>query len=144
MKRKIITIIILSALIITLTVPILMYPKASQAFLDSGTIFWPLKMGIDITNKVYNFVKERLATAGAIAYKNALSHFLNTIAKDTAVWIASGGKGAKPLFITEGWGSYLGKASGEALGVFMNDLFNVNVPGRCKQNKDKECSKDSD
>ena len=144
MKRKIITIIILSALIITLTVPILMYPKASQAFLDSGTIFWPLKMGIDITNKVYNFVKERLATAGAIAYKNALSHFLNTIAKDTAVWIASGAKGAKPFFITEEWRSYLGKAGDEALGVFMNDLFNVNVPGRCKQNKDKECSKDSD
>ncbi|MFH1457044.1 MAG: hypothetical protein ABIF17_02925 [Patescibacteria group bacterium] len=144
MKRKIITIIILSALVVTLTVPILTYPKATQAFLDSGTIFWPVKVGIDITNKIAVWIDKVLGKTGAIAYKNALSYFLSKIAQDTAVWISSGGKGAAPLFITDGWGSYLQDAGDNALGIFMYDLFNADKEGKCKLNPDQPCSSNSD
>ena len=42
-------------------------------------------------------------TALALAFKSSLSLMSKTLAKDTATWVASGGKGQKPLFITEGW-----------------------------------------
>ena len=123
-----------------------MYPKASRGFFpvpDSGWFFWPQQLGLGTTEKVKKVVDKAVETAGAIAFKNALSHFLSKIAQDTAVWIASGGKGAKPLFITEGWGSYLGKAGDEALGIFMYDLFNTNRKGHCQYSKDRPCQSDS-
>ncbi|MBI4122340.1 MAG: carbohydrate binding domain-containing protein [Parcubacteria group bacterium] len=52
-------------------------------------------------------ILEALENAAAVAFKNGLTFFLSKIAEDTAKWIASGDKGQKPLFITEGWGDYL-------------------------------------
>ena len=43
-------------------------------------------------NKIENW-KATLKRVGAVAYKNALSYFLKTIAIDTATYLASGGEG---------------------------------------------------
>ncbi|MFA4871824.1 MAG: hypothetical protein WC610_02080, partial [Patescibacteria group bacterium] len=61
-------------------------------------------------------------TGFAAALKTSLSAFAKTMAYETATWVASGGKGQKPLFITEGWDVYLGNAADSALGNFI-DLF---------------------
>ena len=60
--------------------------------------------------------------AGDIAYKNSLRYFLNRVAYDTATYIATGGAGQKPLFISEGWGSYFKSVGDEAVGDFFYNL----------------------
>ena len=53
------------------------------------------------------------------AFKAALGVFLNQLAQDTAVWIASGDNGQKPLFFRKGWGPYLTQLADQALGEFV-------------------------
>ncbi len=48
-----------------------------------------------------NAITKALKTAADLAYKNALRNFLNRVAYDTAIYIASGGTGQKPLFYTK-------------------------------------------
>lgn len=69
--------------------------------------------------------KERRREAIAAAFKNSISMFGRQIAHDTAVWVASGGRGQKPLFITEGWGAYLTNAADVALGDFIDGFGNA-------------------
>ena len=45
---------------------------------------------------------DQLQHAAATAYKLGLRRFLQNMAYETATWVASGGKGQKPLFITQG------------------------------------------
>lgn len=124
-KVKIISIFIVVLLIISVVSPVLFYP-------------WPANAQWVVTNPVsdvlrYNiFVSEYMERAGeialekadkaletikkdigALAWRNALSTFLNKIAYDTAVWIGSGDKGQKPLLFTSDWGTYL-KDAGES------------------------------
>lgn len=59
---------------------------------------------------------------GARIYKAALHYFLNTLAHDTAVYLASGGKGQQPMFVTESWGKYLSNIADDAAGLIIEDL----------------------
>ncbi|HLC90050.1 MAG TPA: hypothetical protein VJG65_03755, partial [Patescibacteria group bacterium] len=65
------------------------------------------------------------------AANESLRNFLNTMAYDTATWLASGDKGQKPLFYTEGWGEYLKDLADGAAGNFVERLggnwLNLNV-----------------
>ncbi|MDO8668719.1 MAG: hypothetical protein Q7K65_00305 [Candidatus Buchananbacteria bacterium] len=68
------------------------------------------------------------------AWKSMLSAFSKQLAYDTASWIASGGKGQKPLFITEGIGAYLKNTADNAAGTFIDEIdkeFGVNL---CRPN----------
>ncbi len=67
-----------------------------------------------LTEKVKAALAEVFKNTAALLWKNTADYFLQTIAQDTARWIASGGKGQEPLFISEGWGSYLQKTGEEA------------------------------
>ena len=44
-----------------------------------------------------------LQSVFAVAFKNAVGYFLNTVAYDTATWLASGGEGQQPMWETKGW-----------------------------------------
>ncbi|MFA6918646.1 MAG: carbohydrate binding domain-containing protein [Patescibacteria group bacterium] len=66
--------------------------------------------------------KETRRVALASAFKSSLSLMSQQLAADTATWIASGGKGQKPLFITEGWGAYLQNLGDSALGDFIDQV----------------------
>ncbi len=55
----------------------------------------------------------------AVAFKATLHSFLKTLAIDTATWVATGDKGQKPMFITQGWGAYLTAAADRAAGEFI-------------------------
>ncbi|RJQ31948.1 hypothetical protein C4572_01895 [Candidatus Parcubacteria bacterium] len=71
---------------------------------------------------IFDEAQKAAKHAWAVAYKQGLSYFLHNLAYDTATWIASGGEGEKPMFITEGWGKYLADAADRAAGVFIDDF----------------------
>ncbi|MFA6422273.1 MAG: hypothetical protein WCV92_02660 [Candidatus Buchananbacteria bacterium] len=75
-------------------------------------------------------IRKREAIAGA--FKSSLSIFSKTLARDTATWIASGGKGQKPLFITEGWGAYLQDTADKALGDFLDQIGQMYGQDLCR------------
>jgi hypothetical protein len=91
----------------------------------------------------YEFLQEyllkTLPKAGSIALNSAVRSALNTIAFDTATWLGSGGKGQKPMFITEGWGTYLTNVADNAAGTFIEKFgrtglknYNMCDPGGLK------------
>jgi len=57
-----------------------------------------------------------------VAYKSALRYFLNTLAYDTATYLATGDKGQLPMFETEGWGGYLKNTIDNTAGTVLQDL----------------------
>ncbi|MDD5071417.1 MAG: hypothetical protein PHQ42_01645 [Patescibacteria group bacterium] len=59
---------------------------------------------------------------GSAAFQAAIRNALNTIAYDTATYLGSGGRGRKPLFVTESWGSYLENVADQAGGEFIEQL----------------------
>lgn len=63
--------------------------------------------------------KETILAGGTVAIQKALGSALNTIAYDTATYVGSGGKGQKPAFITEGWGTYLTNVGDNTAGTFL-------------------------
>ena len=74
--------------------------------------------------------KDKAREVLAFAIKSALKTFSRQVAHDTAVWVASGGKGQQPLFITEGWGAYLQNTADSALGQFIDGIgtqYGVNL-----------------
>ncbi len=60
-----------------------------------------------VYQKVMNVLKKVMGKAGSSALQSAVRSAVNTMAYDTATWIASGDYGQKPLFLKEDWESYL-------------------------------------
>lgn len=88
-----------------------------------------------ITN-VEEWLDKALLGGVTMAFINSLNYFTQRIAYDTAVWIASGGKGEGPLFHADNFGDYLGDvaldSAGEALGTLTEVGFlgfNLCEPG---------------
>lgn len=73
----------------------------------------------NILKPITDFAKKAYEKGGAAALQTAIRKAMNKIAYDSAKWIGSGGKGQKPLFVTEDWGTYLGKIGDEAAGDFL-------------------------
>jgi len=64
----------------------------------------------------------QLKKSGDIAWRQALKFFLNTLAYDTATYLATGDKGQLPMFETEGWGGYLKNVADNTAGSFIEQL----------------------
>jgi hypothetical protein len=58
-------------------------------------------------------------TLAAIIWKNALGRFLNRLAYDSAVFLATGDKGQAPMFQTDNFGDFVTKAADTAAGDFI-------------------------
>lgn len=101
------------------------HPRQTHAFgaipnLPQVTIDIP-QTSSNIIDKIWRAVDRVLKTVVAVAYKSGLQYFANKIAYDTASYLATGGEGGKPAFITKSWGAYLfgdGGVGDEALGEF--------------------------
>ncbi|MFH1822925.1 MAG: hypothetical protein ABH830_04460, partial [Patescibacteria group bacterium] len=81
----------------------------------------------DIKNSVllqelWKYLNEQLPKAGSVALNSAITNALRTVAYDTATWIGSGGKGQKPLFLTESVGVYLKNIGDNTAGYFIEEL----------------------
>ncbi len=79
-------------------------------------------------------LKQALQHAAYIAAKRSVNYLLNTLAYDTATWLASGAKGQGPMFYDQSWGDYLTDVVDGAAGTFIQELgenwlgFNVCEP----------------
>lgn len=60
--------------------------------------------------------------SAAMAFRTALTNFLNSLAIDTANYLATGDKGEMPMFETEGWPGYLKNTADNAAGTFLEEL----------------------
>lgn len=97
-------------------------PVADAANLTPNTFSVIATNVFKAATEAYNKAKDALGSTAAIAYRNGLTFFLQSLAKDTASWIATGGRGQQPLFVTQGWGSYLADAGDSAVGTVIDTL----------------------
>lgn len=98
-------------------------PTAIQtADLEAEAAAWELFATTEEQNiweKMWENAKKAWEKAWSQALNVAVRNALNKIAYDTATWIGSGGKGQQPLFIKEGWGTYLTNIADQAAGDFI-------------------------
>ncbi|MFA5154873.1 MAG: hypothetical protein WC453_00400 [Patescibacteria group bacterium] len=101
-----------------------------------------------IWDKTSTVIWEAIQKAGSIAFQRTLSSALNKIAYDAANYIGSGGKGQKPLFVTQSLGDYLLQAGDEAAGTFIESFVNnLNAPDQnmtCQRQYDSDVETCSD
>lgn len=77
---------------------------------------------------ILDAIKKAIKITGDIAFKNTVRAFLNKVAYDSAVYIASGGVGQKPLFITKP-GEFITGIGDAAVGDYL-DRLSVHVFGK--------------
>ncbi len=75
----------------------------------------------DTVKYIWDVLKYVAENAAAVAWKKSYSYFINKIAYDTAVYVASGGQGQKPLFIRD-FGSYVKEIGDGAAGEFLDNI----------------------
>lgn len=98
-------------------------PRAARAIPVEDIPMFGLETGSKIVDKII----KGLIGSGTVAIVNAADYFMRKIAYDTAVFVASGGKGKHPLFERRSIGNYLQDtalgAAGEALGTLTEKGF---------------------
>ena len=105
----------------------LVFPFQAVKAQLSGIVHDPIAYVFDRFSEAKKWIMEDLyrdiLLAGwSSALHSAVTSALNTIAYDTATWLGSGGKGQKPMFVTEGWGEYLSNIGDNAAGTFLETL----------------------
>ncbi|MFH1111795.1 MAG: hypothetical protein V1712_01855 [Patescibacteria group bacterium] len=85
-----------------------------------------VELGLSIWDRLWQITQWAWEHGGAIAYRNAIRTFTSRIAYDSAVYLGSGGKGQKPLFVTKNWGAYLKDVGDSAAGDFLETLAQEN------------------
>ncbi len=73
-------------------------------------------------DRVENAIEFHLLTAALYGFLNAATYLAQTIAYDTASWIADGGPAGGPLFYGKSFGDYITDVSKDALGEFVGTL----------------------
>ena len=118
-------------------------PKSAEAVLGVGDQSFATIVA-DIPGIIWRAVDKALKTVVAVAYKSGLQYFLNKVAYDTANYLATGGEGGKPAFITKGWNSYLfgeGGVGDEALGEFLTTGVDIGIDVATMGGQLEECAK---
>ena len=77
---------------------------------------------LEIQKRVEKTIGATLMQTGTIALVNALNYFVQKLAYDAAVWVASGGSGQKPLFDGKSVGDYFKDTALNAAGDFIGTL----------------------
>lgn len=128
------TTIFLVVMVFVFTLPVFFYTKPARAQIvpNPASLIPKITLGglagggltttvADIPRKISDAINTALRKTAALAYKNTLKAFLNKMAYDAAVYIASGGKGQKPLFLTNP-GKMLEQSADAAYGDFLDSL----------------------
>jgi hypothetical protein len=94
------------------------YPQPARAGIIADIMFdFPGAMEYYL-GELKDMLKAALLTAGI----RAASYALRKVAYDSAVWIASGGKGQQPLAFNKGFGGYIKDVANEAGGAAVEEL----------------------
>ncbi len=72
--------------------------------------------------KAWDILKTAYKKAGSAAFGSAVQKALNTMAYDTATYLASGDEGQKPMWYGEGFGAFLENVGDNAAGHFIEDI----------------------
>lgn len=110
--KKSILVVLLTLFVLLSSVGTLSFPKPAQAqfvVTEAASIPQTVKLILD---KVWEGLKIGVLTVVG----NSVSYALRKIAYDSAVWIASGGKGQGPLVFKKGFKDYLKDVSNDAIG----------------------------
>ncbi len=75
-----------------------------------------------MTDRVENAIEFQLLTAAMYGFLNAATYMAQTMAYDTASWIANGGPASGPLFYGKNFGTYLADTAKDAAGEFVATL----------------------
>ncbi|MFA6423875.1 MAG: hypothetical protein WCV83_01010 [Candidatus Magasanikbacteria bacterium] len=73
-------------------------------------------------NSIVDMIKNGWKIAVLNAAQQAVSYFLRKLAYDSAVWLASGGKGQSPYAQTKGFGDYMASVGSDAAGTAIEQL----------------------
>ena len=73
-------------------------------------------------DSIFTLIKNGWKIAVLNAAQQAVSYFLRKVAYDSAVWMASGGKGQSPFANTKGFGDYMASVGSEAAGTAIEQL----------------------
>jgi len=114
-----------------------LYKKQDSSMLSTVWGFLKEQANTAVTWAKDDLWKNVILAGGSKALGSAITNAINTIAIDTATWLGSGGNGQKPLFYTEGWGSYLTNVADNAAGTFVEELGKQNGYAKfnlCKPN----------
>ncbi|MBI5229858.1 MAG: carbohydrate binding domain-containing protein, partial [Candidatus Magasanikbacteria bacterium] len=97
------------------------------AMIASGVFFRArpaLAIPVEVLADVDKTMNQIKGGAFAGAFLSGMQYFINKIAYDSAVWLASGGKGQKPLLFSEP-GKYFGDVAKDAAGEALANLNNL-------------------
>ena len=122
-KRKAVALsLILVAVFSILFIPL---SSARAQLVTSDITAVAQRIQIDTGSKLLDKILTALAKAGSVSFQQLMKTALNKIAYDTATYIGSGGKGQKPLFVTEDWGKYLVDIADQSTGQFIENFVNT-------------------
>ncbi len=80
----------------------------------------------DTTEKITTKIWDEIV---AVFFKNILGNLANLIAKQSAMWVASGGKGEGPQFISDPnfWNSWFDRAAGDFVQTTLKNLTGLDI-----------------
>ncbi|MBL7141515.1 hypothetical protein ISS21_00220 [Patescibacteria group bacterium] len=111
--------LILTSLLIIFLMVSLFFPKGVQAqVIMTDPPHLLMQGGKWVAEKTWNLLKLAWEYGGATAYKNTINFYLGEIAKQTAEYVATGGQGQKPMFMTDP--NYWSKLGDQALGEWID------------------------
>jgi hypothetical protein len=121
-RLRFLTTLFAVVLVTAFFLPFFAQPKPAQAL-----------PGEALAAQVWRFIKDKIDDAiklarkysADIAFKNALKVYMTKFAEDTAIWVASAGKGQKPAFITNP--HYWRDLTDAAAGDFLDTLSDKNL-----------------
>ncbi len=108
--KKFLTGTVLLMIVLSTAVAVLFYPKPARADIIDILSGW-------VPDWIKTAISKAWTAGGAVAYKNALNYFLGQVARQSAEYIASGGKGQQPMFVNSEkfWTNMGDKIKGEFL-----------------------------
>ncbi len=113
--------------VVTTTGTVLLRPQPAQAIFGVGDISFEVnQLATFIWEKAQDGLRWAMDHGAALAFKNALRTFTQRMAYDTAVMLASGGRGQTPLLSWRSLGESATRAYDDAAGDFLDTLDTSN------------------
>src|SRR3989344_5328885 len=121
--RKILTVILVAFVVVNVFGIILLAPTPAYA---QWVVTDPITGANTTIRNITDFIRVVLVGVMGTALLNGVWYFAQRIAYDSAVWIASGGKGQDALVFQDGFGKYLENTSLDAVGEVIGS---IDLPG---------------
>ncbi|MFA6098899.1 MAG: dockerin type I domain-containing protein [Patescibacteria group bacterium] len=128
--------------VLQISLPIALQPKPALAIFGIGDITLTTVVA-NPAAKLMEAVSKAIKTASDVAFKNILKNYLNNLAYNYAVKIATGKPGQKPLFVTNP-STLLKQTADAAAGDFLDSMANSWSSGTCQGHNYQSCGSDND